>query len=327
MKQDTRVLFVSAFHAPFIQDDLDILEPRFHVRRLIGSGVVQIFRILFAVPRSDVIVCWFASVYGAVATIVGRFFGVKTIIILGGVDVAKHDELKYGLWRSAWKSGLVRSAIVHAGCVAVGDLSLRESAIKLAGYDGRNILSLPPGFDNEFWKPVGEKESIVLTVAAVRDSRRLMVKGIDVLIEAARILPNIRFQVVGLDPRLVAGLGAPANMWFEEAKRREDLLPLYRKAKVYCQPSRIEAVSYTLREAMLCGCLPVVSDVGGMPTAVAGIGYLVPPADTDALVAALHQAMASEGELAGKSRARIVALYPREKRVADLVSIVERHSQ
>ena len=49
---------------------------------------------------------------------------------------------------------------------------------------------------------------------------------------------------------------------------RARLLEYYRRAKVYCQPSRREGLPGALCEAMLCGCYPVVTGTGGMPEAV-----------------------------------------------------------
>lgn len=275
------------------------------------------------VPRSDVVYCWFASVYAAAAVITAKMFGVKSVIVLGGVDIAKNSALGYGIWLSPWRAKLVRAAITKADRVFVGDRTMQEDAVRLAEYSGNNIFHLSPAFDTEFWKPMGEKEQEILTVAFVPDQRTMRRKGIDVLIEAARVLSEFTFTVIGVDPKQVVHLHPPENIRFRAVLPRKELLQFYQKAKVYCQPSIHEALCYTLREAMLCGCIPVASDTGGMPTAVSGIGILVPPGNVDMLVVGIMQAMKQSNDAGLKGRSRVVALYAKEKREAELPRYIE----
>jgi glycosyltransferase involved in cell wall biosynthesis len=60
---------------------------------------------------------------------------------------------------------------------------------------------------------------------------------------------------------------------------------------VYVQPSRLEALSLALTEAMLAGLPVVATRVGGMPYAVEDevSGLLVPPDAPDALAAAIQR--------------------------------------
>lgn len=291
---------------------------------LIGHGPGQIFRIALRTFQSDVVFCWFGSVYAAAAVFFGRIYGRKSVIILGGVDVARDESLHYGLWLNPWKARLARYALTHANRVFVGDRAMKNDAVRLAGYDGKNIDYLAPGLDCEYWKPVGEKQPIVLTVAGIRDENRLHVKGIDILLSAAQILTNLKFIVIGIDSSVVQRLSVPDNVVIHGPMLRQELLAFYRRAKIYCQPSRLEAVGYSLREAMLCGCFPVVSDVGGLHTAAAGTGLLIPPGDVQALVAALQKALRTRDAEGAKARAHVVALYPAESRRTELVNIIER---
>ncbi len=323
MKRPLDILFVSTFQAPFIQDDLDILLKHYRVRPCVGKGAFHALKIIFEVLRTDIVFCWFASVYASIAVNVASMFGIKSVIVLGGVDIANDQRLGYGIWLSRWKSALVRNALRKANRVIVSDLSMKQKAIQLAMYSGGNIIYLPLGLDSEYWKPLGEKEPYILTVAAVAHHQRMLVKGIDGLIEAARRLPQYTFIVVGVEANVVFDYNPPANMTFKAAVPRKELLPYYSSAKVYCQPSVYEAFSLTLREAMLCECIPVASDVGGMPTAVSGVGLLVPPSNVDALVAALLKAMQMHPDAGAKARARIVALYPKEKRETELCRLLE----
>jgi len=322
-----KILLISAIHAPFIQDDIDVLKKHFAVQKQIGHGLIAIIKIFFRVFSTDVVFCWFASTYAFVGVAVANMLGLKSIVIVGGVDAAKDKELNYGIWLSPWKSRLVRYVFRNATRILVVDPFLKEQAIKLAEYDGKNISYLPTGYDSHFWKPLGVKESIVLTVAAVRDAVTFKRKGIDTLIEAAKTLPNVRFIIIGTDPELALKLRPPLNMEFYGVIPRIDILPFYQRAKIYCQPSRWEGLPNALCEAMLCGCIPVATEVCGNPTAVSNTGILVPPNDSAVLVSAIQSALNMTENNGAKARARIVSLFPKEKRENELVRLIRENGK
>lgn len=308
------ILIVSAFDSPAIREDAEILAGSFTVRRATGSGPGALLRAAFAVFSADVVYCWFLSVYGAVAILLGRLLGRGTVVVIGGVDVARDPESGYGLWLSPWKAFLAKRALRGAGLVlAVAD-ALRDDAVRLAEYDGANITVLPTGYDPGFWSPGGRKATEVLCVAAVDDRARLSVKGIDVLVDAARRMPGAAVTILGVDPRFIPELDPPPNIRFLPRVPREELLGAYRSAKVYCQPSRREGLPAALCEAMLCGCHPVVTDAGGMAAAVGDTGIVVPRGNADALAGALLRALAVPSPAGDACRSRIATLYPLERR-------------
>ena len=143
---DLKVLFTSAFRAPFIDDDLISLKALYNVRELTGHGVKQAWRIFRNVFRSDVLFCWFGSVYAGIGVFASRIAGIPSIIVVAGVDAAKDPDLDYGIWLSPWRSKFVRYAFLHATHVLVVDPSLKDALQRLAQYDGRNIRFLPSGY-------------------------------------------------------------------------------------------------------------------------------------------------------------------------------------
>lgn len=321
LKQPARILFISAFHSPFIQEDLDTLSEAYSVKPLIGHGILQAVKIAVSVRQSDIVFCWFASVYAFVAVLFGKIAGKPSIIVVGGVDVAKEAELGYGIWLSPWKAPLVRYALRHADRVLVVDESLRRDATTLAGYDGRNIRSLPTGYDKDFWKPKGRKEAVVLTVAVVHDERRVRVKGLDLLMQAARQLRSTQFLLVGVGKKAARILDSPPNVTVLDPLRRSYLLPLYRRAKVYCQPSRREGLANTLCEAMMCGCIPVVTDVGGNAHA-AGDAGIVTSTDASSLADAIQKALRMPKTRGSRARRRAAKLFAKELRESGLHRLI-----
>jgi glycosyltransferase involved in cell wall biosynthesis len=78
---------------------------------------------------------------------------------------------------------------------------------------------------------------------------------------------------------------------------------------------------------MLCGCVPVATDVGGSANAIGKHGVVVRPNDADALVAGIKRAMNMKGGVGAKARKRIMTLFPkrqREERLTELIRGLSR---
>ncbi|MEK6565213.1 MAG: glycosyltransferase family 4 protein [Bacteroidota bacterium] len=251
-----------------------------------------------------------------------RFFGKRSIIVVGGVDVAREPGLNYGMFLSLWKSVLVRYALRSASRVLVVDETLRSEINERIAGESKNIRYVPTGYDTEFWTPKGNKRAEVLTVAVVLNERRVRLKGIDTLIKAARNLPRLQFKVVGVRPQAVRRLNPPSNMHFCEPIPRSDLLARYRRAQVYCQPSRREGLPNTLCEAMLCECIPVATTVGGIPSAGGKTGFLVPPNDPMELAKAITLALKAPRRKGKEARKRIAKNFPVERREETLEKLI-----
>ena len=317
------VLFVAPFRMPFIEDDLALLGRHYRVHAQIGHGVWAMMKIVGKLFMADAAFCWFASVYAFVAVACGNVLGVKTVVVAGGVDVARIPELGYGIWLSAWRARLVRYVFRRAYRVLVVAPFMADDAKRLAEYDGANIVHIPTGYDPEFWKPVGGKDQQVLTVAMVRDKNTAILKGLDTLVEAAWKMPTVNFTVIGVDQRVGLRLRPPMNMKFYAPMPRAEILPFYQRAKVYCHPSRREGLPNALCEAMLCGCIPVAAQIDGNAAAMGTTGFFVPQGDAEALMMTLHQALTTEEPVGEEARARIVSLFPKEKREHALTHILE----
>jgi glycosyltransferase involved in cell wall biosynthesis len=322
-----KVLLVSAFDAPFIQDDIETIGNKFILKKQIGHGLPAILKIILNILTTDVLFCWFASVYSFVGVFIGKMIDIKTIVVVGGVDAVKDAELGYGIWLNPWKAKLVRYVFRNATYILVVDPSLKLPVISLAEYNGENIRYVPTGYDSDSWKPFGEKDKIVLTVAAINDETTFRLKGIDTLIESARHLPNIQFIVVGVSEKIVSQKNLPKNFRMISKMPRENLLPFYQRAKVYCQPSLHEGLPNALCEAMLCGCFPIATNVNGNPTALGDTGILIPISDSEKLTAAILTGLSASSGEGMRARARIVSLFPKTKRANEIIRLIETENK
>lgn len=316
-----RVLLIAPFPAPFIDIDFKIIAEFAEVKPLIKSGIKAIFSILWNVISCDVVFCWFGSVYAAAAVLCSRILRTRSIVVLGGVDAAALPEINYGIWLSPWKSRLLTHGLRNADLILVVAPSMKDKIKQFARYDGANIEYLPTGYDTNFWKP-GDvpKEKFVLTVGHSDSETRLKKKGFDYFCQAAERMPETRFVIIGIERALLksAGVNVPANVETLPKMPQEELRRYYRRCKVFCQPSRSEGMPNTLCEAMACGCIPVGTEVDGIPTAIGDTGFIAPLGDIDALVEALKKALKADEALGLQARQRIVEQFPPERRINGL---------
>ena len=118
-------------------------------------------------------------------------------------------------------------------------------------------------------------------------------KGIETIVRAAKLIPDVTFKIVGRGPqmerlhRLAEGL---SNVEFLGFRMGEELADLYRGAMAVLLPSRVhENFPLSVLEAMAAGKPVIASHVGGVPEIVEDRvnGLLVSPADLNGWVEAI----------------------------------------
>ena len=121
------------------------------------------------------------------------------------------------------------------------------------------------------------KENLVLTVGLIDSERTFYLKGIDTFTEVAQLLPELKFMVIGMNKNLQDRLlkNLSENVEIIERVNHSELETYYKKAKVYCQFSRTESFGVAIVEAINFGCIPVVTNVGGMPELIGNSGFIV----------------------------------------------------
>ena len=319
-----KILFTSTHVPSFIREDVEILQKHFHVDHLITRGWTSFFTIPAHILRADVTFTWFASVYSALVVFFARLLGKQSVIVVGGVDVARYPEINYGIWLTPWKAVLVKYALRHVWKVLIVDPFQKREAMRLAAYDGVNIEYVATGYDSSFWFPSGPKESSVLMVAACQDEGRMKAKGVDFFLAAAALVPDTKFVLVGIGKEMFEPVRhkAPPNVEVVPFVQRHELLRYYQRAKVYCQPSYIEGLPNSLCEAMLCECIPVGTNTGGIPTAIQEIGFLVPYGNSIGLSNAIREALRAPDSVGARAREHIAKNFALQKREDALVRIL-----
>lgn len=131
----------------------------------------------------------------------------------------------------------------------------RRAGIGLGVPEDRSAISRP-GVDARSFDSSRPKEDAVLFVGKL-EAR----KGIDIVLDVARVLPQVRFRIAGWGPaESVLRREAPPNVTFLGYLHGRELRNAYERARIFFFPSRAETFGLVITEAMAAGCT-VVSTV------------------------------------------------------------------
>ena len=320
-----KVLLFSTIRMTFVEDDLQLLQRIANVKWVCSKGFLAIVKLKWAMLFRKVGIAWFASVYSGVMVFFSRLFRKESVIIIGGADVISDSRLGYGLLLSGWKRPIVRYAIRNATKVLPTSYYLKEAALQLCDYKGANLQVCFPGLDSQFWSLGRSRDDHVLSVAYCDTIDRISVKGIDLVLETARQMGEVSFRIVGVTPEVLSQVtvSIPENVQIRPPLERDTLLGEYQQAAIYLQLSRVESFGIATAEAMLCGCIPVVSDVGGLPETVGNVGCIVPREDVTATGSAVHNILRGKTNFSEETcrqwAASRFSVQQREKTFRDLL--------
>jgi glycosyltransferase involved in cell wall biosynthesis len=142
-------------------------------------------------------------------------------------------------------------------------------------------------------------------------------------------MPDVQFEVIGVPAERHAPIQQtyqpPPNVTLHTPVPRESLPAMYGRASVYAQLSRAEGQPNVLSEAMCCGCIPVGSNVFGIPETIGDTGVVVDVPEIDAITAALRRALdGATPEAREAARTRITDHFSLERRQRHLLDTLAR---
>lgn len=330
-----KILFVNNFLTTFTKMDLNILQSCHEVRELSyvpGSPtgfLMSSLKAIRGVYWAEAVFSWFGSYHALIPFLLARLFGRKCIVISSGYDVACMPDIGYGNMRPGIHRyiGLAVFRMAHK-VFAVSHSSAREATMHANVPPGKIEVihhGVPITVRSEEFNP-GGKEPLVITVGNVERSN-LKRKGLSNFVITAKYLPDLQFVVIGKwkdDAIDILRSESPANVKYTDWITFEELQNYMRKASVYVQISAHEAFGMSLAEAMLHGCIPVVSDRGALPEVVGDLGFVVPFGDSQATAVAVRKALSANGNLAMEVHRRIANVFPLQKRHKHLLEAVQR---
>ncbi len=321
------MLFVHSRRAKFVVIDRALLAERWTIRDRYQPGRWgNPLGALVDVARSDLVFGWFASWHTFWPIVFARLLRRPSILIVGGFDTANMPEIGYGLQRGRLTRRLVQFVTRSAGTVVTNSHASQREIEANMGLPAARVTVLYHGVPDPYGTlPTATRERLALTVGVVVRAN-LERKGLRRFVEAAAHAPDVRFVLVGSgDADLLSELraGAPPNVhltgWVPDA----DLDSLYRRASAYVQVSRHEGFGLAVAEAMVGGCVPVVSRAGALPEVVGEAGVILADDAPERIAAAVRATLAAPIEDRARARDRVLTEFPLEKRRAGLWSLVD----
>lgn len=291
------ILYISPIPTAFIQRDIEMLSPTFRIIHLNFTAdpyllpfffVYQLLQLLVLFPFTNKYLCFFAGYHTIIPVFLGKLFGKEVIIECGGTDAMHLPKIGYGNYRKKW----LKKATVYSfkNCSLI--LPVSHSLVKSTyTYDSdspkqQGLLHLIPdlktkiqvvynGFDDQFWTDDQREKtpfSFVTVATGISKKNRALVKGIDLVLEMAKAFPNYSFTIIG-DKDFQATF---PNVTIMPSLGQKEIREVYRGSQFYLQLSYSEGFPNALAEAMLCGCVPIGSNVGEIAKIIGKTGFILP---------------------------------------------------
>lgn len=333
-----KLIYIYPKKVSFINNDIHFLQKKYNVIsqnlnwgspiKLPVNFIRQLYFLVVNIYATKSIIVNFGGYFSLLPVLIGNFFNIKTFIILNGTDCVSFPKYNYGSLRKP----ILKFFIKNAYKLATKLLPVDESLIyQNYNFDdsvvhqkqGINaffpnlktpIKTISNGFDTSFWKPSTSQKKGFITVAGINNKKTFNVKGIDFILENAFHYPKENFTIIGISKKIIESLeDIPNNVKIIPFLKKEALKKEYQKHDFYIQVSINEGFGCALAEAMLCGCIPVISKVGALPNVTDNIGFTIDKKNTVAFSTVLNKIIKLTEEekriLSKKARERIVTNF------------------
>ena len=328
----------------FIQTEIKLLSDEFNLvsitqnwerKTLLPFNLIrQVIFLVINIRKVDTILISFGGYWSFFPALFSNLLGKKVAIVMHGTDCVSFPEIEYGNLRNPILSYVTKKSLHWASIILPVSESLvytennyYSSKTLKFGYNyhlsniktpykvihnGLNVLDWVR--DNEI---IRNKTSFV----TVLGEGKIKIKGVDLIIEVASRFPNSIFYLAGIEN--VKGYNIPKNIICKGRLTPEELKVLFNQSQFYLQLSNTEGFGVALCEAMLCECIPLVSDVNFLPTIVGDSGFVLKKRNSDMLVDLINMALNSDIiHLEQKARKRIKDNFSVNKRKKMLLSVL-----
>jgi glycosyltransferase involved in cell wall biosynthesis len=328
-----KVLLVYPVLSVFVQTDYEILSARFevkkyHFRSVKGALPVlleflkQLVFLILKIWRFDTVFIWFADQHSFLPVLLSKLARKKCFLVIGGYDVCRIPKLNYGVFCSkprgfaaAWSMRNSTMNLPVSTHVARKTKAISHKNNYELVY---NCVNMTP--QKSFTE---QNRTDILTVALIDSERTYYIKGIDLIVETARLLPQFPFVIVGFDSNKLKHFqdSFPPNVKIVTETLHEDLPEFYARAKIYCQLSRSESFGIALAEAILHGCIPLVTNEGGMPEVVGDKNCIVKK-NPEEIASKILQVFSGDDKTGRFAAKRIRDIFSLENRSLTLIKLL-----
>jgi len=276
----------------------------------------------------------------------GKLTKKKTVIFIGGQEAVCYPELNKGVYRKKIRGLCVKFALKNTDLIIANHKSLIYHENSYYNSENPHIdgiqhyikgLTTPieiiyNGIDSQRFirnESIQKINNMVLTVGTMSQTGDFYNKGFDMFIEVASRHPEINFTLIGLNPNYLEWtetnykVSQIPNLEIIPSFCPHELLNTrYNQAKVFVQVSITEGMPNTLSEAMLLECIPVGSNVNGIPDAIGGTGIIVKQRNVEQIEQAITDALKMNS---GKqARERVTEMFSIEKRGKEILQLLQK---
>ncbi len=332
---NNKVLFIYTNLSTFIQVDISIIKQSFQLKsysykannKLWLTAVEQVkllFWIIGNIYKAKVVYIWFASYHSFIPILLAKLFKKPSYLVIGGYDVASIPEIGYGSFSKPIRVFFARYSIKYASLNLPVVDSLVEDIYKYV--PSAKVKVIYTGYDAKLFSSNNiPKKNIILTVGTADNWQRIKIKGFDIFIKVAEKMPKIKFIIVGINKAVIKKyFKLPPNVEIIGKIPQKELIKYYQKAKIYAQFSIREGLPNVVCEAMLCKCIPVGFNTGGIPVAIGDCGFILKERSVDKAIEIIEKAMNSPESFGKKARERIMKNFTLEQRENKIISIIKR---
>lgn len=359
MRNKTRIVYIKSINTSFIRGDQKILEKYFDVsttqlnqtdgKLIFGWRLVKLFFFLLkhSFKKEVIFISWFADYHSALISLVCKLRGKKSIIFIGGQEAICYPELKKGVYRKKFRGTCVKYALRNTDLIIANHKSLIYHENTYYNVENPHIDGIKHyvkglttktdiiynGVDSERIirnESIKKQPNLILTVGTMNQLGDFYNKGFDLFIETAAKNRDLEFVLIGLKPAYLN--------WVEENYKVSEISNLqiipsfcpqeilnekYNKAKVFVQASITEGMPNTLSEAMLMECIPVGSNINGIPDAIGDTGIIIKHRKAEELEKGIREALKMDtGQEACKRVKEMFTFELREEKILQSVQEV-----
>ena len=310
--------FVHETSSSWILQDLTLLRQFANVDDVAYEDVLQSFRIFKAVRKASCVVVWGAAGQAfSIATFFGILFRKRIVVLVNGSEVSSRQAQAHSTLRASTRFAASRLLLSHVDVIVFPSVFSRRELESHTRPKRAEVLR--HGIDTEYFTLSQGVRNLIVTVCSSDITR----KGVDRFLELAKLLPHQQFALVGracYEPSIRSK--CPLNVDLVGEVSRDEVLSVYHRARYYCQLSRHEGFGIALAESMSCGCIPVVSDAGALPSVVGECGFVVQNGEPSKAADIIEANWSSRSDLGRLAAARIRASFSLESRANQLNRII-----
>ena len=199
--------------------------------------------------------------------IISRIAGVKCVNSIIGSILEIETELPF---KSMW--GKINLWHLR-GCEAVTVKGETDAKfLQAKGFDLKKMFLFNGGIDIMKFSFAADHKTIDLLFVGSFIELKGPDRFIAIVKDLLPLFPGLRAVMVGDGPlfgksqKEISGLGIGRNVSLEG--HQTDMVTYFRNSRILVMPSRSESLPTSMIEAMACGCVPVISNVGNVREAV-----------------------------------------------------------